>query len=117
MMRLAMLSLAVLLIGGTAGYSARAEDREPEEPTVFPDGKHRDDVFYYCTACHGSALVKAQGHSRQRWAEVLDIMVQRHNMPPLEGEALDETLDYLAAAFPPRGRSAPSPFLNRQPAR
>jgi hypothetical protein len=105
----------LLLVGGTAGHPTRGEDREPEEPTVFPDGKHRDDVFYYCTPCHGSALIRAQGHSRPRWAEVLQIMVERHGMPPLEGDDLEQTLDYLAAAFPPRGRSAqPSPFLNRR---
>ena len=111
--------MAVLLAtGGTAFLSATSAaqtgEREPEEPTVFPDGKHRDEAFYYCTACHGSALVTAQGHSRQRWAEVLNIMVERHSMPPLEGDDLEQMLDYLATAFPPRGRSAPSPFLNRK---
>jgi len=111
---LAALAFAVL-VGLSPGGAAAQEEREPEEPTVFPDGKHRDDVFYVCTACHSSALVKAQGHSRSRWAEVLQIMVDRHGMPPIEGDDLEQTLDYLAEAFPPRGRSAqPSPFLNRR---
>ena len=86
-------------------------EREPEEPSVFPDGENRDEVFYLCTACHGSDLVRAQGHSRSRWADVLKIMVERHNMAELEGEELDKVLDYLAAAFPPKGRQYSNPFL------
>lgn len=99
--------------GGAVFAQSAPAAREPEEPTVFPDGEYRDEVFYRCTACHGSDLVRAQGHSRERWGEVLKIMVERHNMGQLEGEDLDMTLDYLARAFPPRGRGYSNPFLNR----
>ncbi|MCW0232002.1 MAG: hypothetical protein OJJ21_00205 [Ferrovibrio sp.] len=110
---LAFAAGSAVLVPSSFGQSTPAE-REPEEPTVFPDGESRDEVFYVCTACHGSDLVRAQGHSRERWAEVLTIMVEKHNMAPLEGEDLDKTLDYLAKAFPPKGRAYSNPFLNRK---
>lgn len=106
----ALLALCV----GNAVLAQRQAEREPEEPTLFPDGEHRDEVFYLCTACHGSDLIRAQGHSRERWAQVLEIMVEKHNMAPLEGEDLQNTLDYLAKAFPPKGRGYTNPFLNRR---
>lgn len=105
---------AAALLAVAAGSVAQ-DEREPEEPTVFPEGEYRDETFYLCTACHNSDLVRAQGHSRDRWAEVLKIMVDRHNMAELEGEELDKTLDYLAKAFPPKGRVYTNPFLNRRP--
>ena len=55
-------SLAFIAGGAVLAQSSPSE-REPEEPTVFPDGENRDEVFYTCTACHGSDLVRAQGHS------------------------------------------------------
>lgn len=95
-----------------AQNQAQAE-REPEEPTVFPDGENRDEVFYICTTCHGSALVRAQGHSRERWSAVLDFMVERHGMPEPSKEDRDMMLDYLAKAFPPKGRGYSNPFLKQ----
>lgn len=112
-------ALAAVLLALAAGGTVIAQtqpEREPEEPTVFPDGPHRDEVFYFCTACHGSDLVRAQGHSRERWAEVLQIMVEKHNMAELDPDELAFTLDYLAKAFPPKGRAYSNPFLNRKSA-
>lgn len=96
-----------------AQNQAQAAEREPEEPTVFPDGENRDEVFYICTTCHGSALVRAQGHSRERWSGVLDFMVERHGMPEPSKEDRDMMLDYLAKAFPPKGRGYSNPFLKQ----
>lgn len=107
------LFLALVAAPPVSAQQAQQVEREPEEPDVFPAGENRDEVFYLCTACHGSDLVKAQGHSRSRWADVLKIMVERHNMAELEGEELDKVLDYLAAAFPPRGRQYSNPFLKQ----
>jgi hypothetical protein len=114
----AVAALLTVAAGGVAQVQSPAQsqpEREPEEPTVFPEGEYREEAFYLCTACHGSDLVRAQGHTRERWAEVLKIMVERHNMAELEGEELDKTLDYLARAFPPKGRVYSNPFLNRKP--
>lgn len=109
----AMLGVSVAAAPPVLAQQTQQVEREPEEPDVFPAGENRDEVFYLCTACHGSDLVKAQGHSRSRWADVLKIMVERHNMAELEGEELDKVLDYLAAAFPPKGRQYSNPFLKQ----
>ena len=51
---------------GTLGTRAAAQE-VAEEPTVFPAGEHRDEVFYFCTACHSSRLVRNQAMTRERW--------------------------------------------------
>lgn len=109
---------AALLLGGAAisPMLVRAQtqaEAEPEEPTVFPDGENRDEIFYICTACHSSAIVRAQGHSRERWAEVLASMTEKHGMIAPEGEEREVMLNYLAKAFPPRGRVYTNPFLKQ----
>jgi hypothetical protein len=73
---------------------------QEEQPEHFPDGPNREDTFYFCTACHGFKLVAAQGMSRARWDETLDVMVTRHNMPDVQGEERAKMLDYLERAFP-----------------
>jgi hypothetical protein len=108
--RLAMLMTAALAI--TAGAAVtQAKEADEETPEQYPAGPHRDDTFYFCTACHGFKIVAAQGMSRPRWDESLDWMVKRHNMPPLEGEVRDNILNYLSTAFPERAR-APGGWKN-----
>ena len=87
----------------------------PHNDTVadMPDGKGRDTTFYACTACHGVAIIKAQGLTRDLWDASLDLMVSRHHMAPMKPEERTEVLDYLVEQFPPRrkGRNADNPFL------
>jgi hypothetical protein len=88
-----------------------------ESPDLFPAGPHRDAVFYFCTACHSSRLVRNQAMGRDRWSDTLDWMTERHGMPALEGEERERFLDYLTGAFGPEaGAARRSPFLT-QPAR
>lgn len=82
-------------------------------PEVMPEGADREEVFYFCTACHGSALIRRQGISRERWDGLLTWMTERHGMAPLEGADRERFLDYLASAFPPRQREYINPFLRR----
>lgn len=84
-----------------------------ETPADLPDGPHREEAFYFCTACHGAALVRRQRLSRDRWDELLTWMSANHNMPPLAGAQRDRMLDYLATALPPSGRAGqrPNPFV------
>ena len=79
----------------------------------LPEGKNRELTFYTCTACHGVALIKAQGLTRDLWDSTLDLMVEKHRMPPIKPEERTEILDYLAEQFPPRrkGRGSDNPFL------
>jgi len=87
----------------------------PHNDTVedMPEGKNRELTFYTCTACHGVALIKAQGLTRELWDSTLDLMVEKHRMPPIKAEERVEILDYLAEHFPPRrkGRGSDNPFL------
>ncbi|MDP1841328.1 MAG: hypothetical protein Q8N31_00460 [Reyranella sp.] len=79
----------------------------------LPDGKGREITFYTCTACHGVALIKAQGLTRDLWDSSIDLMIEKHRMPPAKPADRAEILDYLAEQFPPRrrGRGGDNPFL------
>jgi hypothetical protein len=103
-----MAALAALALA-----SAAAGQEVVEEPAVFPEGSYRDEVFYLCTACHSSRLVRHQALSRERWDETLSWMSERHGMPELEGEERAHFLDYLTAHFGPAAEGEPrrAPFL------
>ena len=87
----------------------------PHNDTVedMPAGKGREVTFYTCTACHGVALITAQGLTRDLWESSIDLMIERHRMPPVKPAERAEILDYLAEQFPPRrrGRNTDNPFL------
>ena len=74
------LAAALLCSGRFAGPQFVPRDENPED---FPAGAGRDDTFYACTACHGFKLIAQQGMSRRQWEELIELMVRRHNMPPL----------------------------------
>ena len=94
-----------------AGYVRDVAD----VPENLPEGAAREEVFWFCTACHSSALMARQGLSRDRWDDLLTWMTDRHGMAPLEGAERDKFLDYLAEALPPKpARGFVNPFLNRQ---
>jgi hypothetical protein len=86
-----------------------------EDPKEFPDGSGREDAFYSCTACHNFKLVAQQGLSRQQWDETVQLMIDKHNMPPLDEKQRAIVLDYLAAAFPPRQQPGgwQNPFIGK----
>jgi hypothetical protein len=100
-------ALAALTLAGAAA------GQEAEEPSIFPEGPYRDEVFYLCTACHSSRLVRNQAMSRERWDATLTWMSERHGMPELEGEERAHFLDYLTAHFGPAAGSDQrrAPFL------
>ncbi|MBM3490567.1 MAG: hypothetical protein FJX68_08960 [Alphaproteobacteria bacterium] len=90
--------------------------RDAEEtPELFPAGEGRDEAFYYCTACHGSQLVRAQGMTREQWDASLTWMNTRHGMAVPDAETRRLLLDYLTAAFPPGAapRGWQNPFAGR----
>jgi hypothetical protein len=111
-MRCAWLAIACLPMVAPAiaqtGFTPR--DESPEE---FAAGPGREETFYACTACHNFKLVAAQGLNRAQWEDSIKLMIQRHNMPPLEAKDRDVVLNYLEAAYPPRapaGRAWQNPF-------
>jgi len=104
-------STAALMVPAPREAAAQARKKgNDERPEQFPAGPHRDDAFYFCTACHGFAIVASQGMSRERWDESLTWMVDRHGMPKLEGAEREKILDYLGVAFPER--KAPGGWKN-----
>lgn len=108
-----MRGLIVALLLMAAPIPAPAQEVE-EEPTVFPDGPARDDVFYFCTGCHSSRLIRNQAMSRERWDATLTWMTERHGMSELEGAERERFLSYLSKAFGPdggEGRAAPFSML------
>jgi hypothetical protein len=100
-------------LGVLALATAATGQEVAEEPSVLPEGSYREEVFYLCTACHSSRLVRNQAMSRERWDETLTWMSERHGMPELEGENRARFLDYLTAHFGPAAESEQrrAPFL------
>ncbi len=90
-----------LLLSTTASIAQTFTPRD-ENPEDFPAGAGRDETFYACTACHNFKLVAAQGLTRAGWEDSINLMVRRHNMPPLDGKDREVVLNYLEAAYPPR---------------
>ena len=43
-----------------------------------------------------------QGMTRAQWEDSINLMIRRHNMPPLDDKDRDVVLGYLEAAYPPR---------------
>jgi hypothetical protein len=92
-----------------AGIAARVE-----EESVLAAGEGRSEVFGYCTACHNTALIRRSAFTRDRWDELMDWMVEKHGMNPIEGEFRATIVDYLAQHYGPRGRGprGGNPFLD-----
>jgi hypothetical protein len=99
---LVALFLSLAFAAPFADAQTRRERPADEAPEQYPAGEHRDDTFYFCTACHGFKIVAQQGMSRGRWDETFDVMVKRHGMVDVQGEQREQMLDYLAKAFPER---------------
>lgn len=102
---------AVTIAAVVLAIPAAAQTRD-EAPEDFPQGVHRDDTFYACTACHGFKLVAQQGMNRRQWDESISLMVSKHGMPAPETADRDKILDYLEAAFPPRVTPSQGGFRN-----
>ncbi len=101
--------------------SAGAQDPAPafeptlDEPDDLPAGLGQEETFYTCTACHGLALIKSQGMSRERWDDTVSLMVHAHNMPEPPPQERELIVSYLAEHFPARQqqRGWQNPFLKR----
>ncbi|MEH6648709.1 MAG: cytochrome c family protein [Motiliproteus sp.] len=62
-------------------------------------GEGREDVYTVCSRCHSVMLVKQQGMSRYRWAEVLEWMVEEQGMDELVEDQHERILDYLVKSY------------------
>jgi hypothetical protein len=104
--------------GGGAAHAQAATSLDDatqpaEDPSVLPAGTGQEEVFYACTACHSTAIVRRSRFTREQWDNLMTWMTEVHNMNPLEGEDRKLIVDYLAQHFGPQqgqGR-ATNPFL------
>ena len=64
-------------------------------------GKGVVETHAYCTACHSERIVVQQGLTRSGWDELLEQMVEEHEMTPIEEPDRTRVLDYLAAHYGP----------------
>ena len=103
--------LVVGLLIGLLALPSMAGAQSEETPEALPEGPGREETFYGCTACHGTAIIRQQGMTRERWDETLRVMTSKHGMPDYDGDMRVLILDYLAANFPPRRRAPTNPFL------
>jgi len=79
----------------------------------LPPGNGQEQTFYTCAACHGTALIKAQGLSREMWDQSFQLMIDKHNMAEPDKADRELIVDYLAQNFPPRRRVRDNPFLQK----
>src|SRR6266550_2017303 len=98
----ALLALHLVVAGTLASLAQTTFTPRAESPDEFAAGAGRDETFYACTACHNFKLVAQQGMTRAQWEDSINLMIRRHNMPPLDDKDRDLVLNYLEAAYPPR---------------
>ena len=111
MLRLKPLVLVAVLWIAPALAQNTFTPRE-ESPEEFVAGPGRNETFYACTACHGFKLVAQQGMTRAQWEDSINLMVRRHNMPPLDDKDRAVVLGYLETAYPPRAPAARGNWQN-----
>jgi hypothetical protein len=90
-----------------------ADVRHQDTVETMPSGKGQEETFYLCAACHGTALIKQQGMTREMWDASFQLMIDRHGMADPDKADRELIVDYLATNFPPRrrGRGSDNPFL------
>ena len=59
------------------------------------------ETHAYCTACHSERIVVQQGLTRPDWEELLEQMVEEHEMEAIEEPDLARVLGYLATHYGP----------------
>lgn len=77
------------------------ETREPEDFGVMVAAPGASETFDACTTCHSERIIAQQGLTRERWDELLDWMVDEHEMEPVDGTLLTVILDYLGEYYSP----------------
>lgn len=65
----------------------------------LPEGPGREAVYFNCTACHSIKQVNQQRMTRKQWDQLLDVMVEKNGMHPLQPWARTYVLNYLATHF------------------
>ncbi len=99
MLRFVWLAMAGLLWVAPAVAQTAFTPRD-ESPEDFPAG------------LDGFKLVAQQGMTRAQWEDSINLMIRRHNMPPLDARDRGVVLNYLETAYPPRAPAARGGWQN-----
>ncbi len=94
---------ALLLPACLAAAVAGAE----EDIGLMAPGAGAWETLAACTPCHSERIVIQQGLRRGQWEEVLDEMVEEHEMEPMEESPREVILDYLAEHYGPERPNFP----------
>lgn len=65
----------------------------------LPDDLGRDAVYFNCTACHSLKQFTQQRLPREEWDALLDWMVEKNGMHPMEPWARTLVLNYLTTHY------------------
>ena len=88
--------------GGDAGDEASGGATAPSPARdlgLLVAGEGAFETHAYCTACHSERIVAQQGLTRPDWDELLEQMVEEHEMTAIEEPDRARVLDYLAAHY------------------
>lgn len=109
----AVLATAALTQSGAVGQVGYQPSEESIE--ALPAGAGREETFYTCTPCHGTALIRAQGMNAERWNATVQLMIDQHKMNPPDDADRRKIVAYLAMTYPPRAQPGgfTNPFLKR----
>ena len=50
--------------------------------------------------------------TRAQWEDSINLMIRRHNMPPLDDKDRETVLNYLETAYPPRAPAGRGGWVN-----
>lgn len=89
----------------TKSDTQRAKRRSSIDYGDMPEGEGRDTVAIICAACHSLRTVTQQGLSEARWDELMDWMVEKQGMAPLDAETRTSIVGYLAEHYGPGSRA------------
>ena len=86
---------------GEAGTAAPRPAAQPPNLGVLVEGEGARETHAYCTACHSERIVVQQGLTHSDWEELLEQMVEEHEMTPIEEPDVTRVLGYLATHYGP----------------
>ncbi|RKF07233.1 aldehyde dehydrogenase [Oceaniradius stylonematis] len=82
----------------TAAAAQAGENGESPFGALVP-GEGAEETYVHCAACHSEMLVAQQGLTRERWADLIEWMVDEQGMNPIEEPDYTLVLDYLAEHY------------------
>ena len=94
---------------GGAAAAASATASPARDLGLLVAGEGAFETHAYCTPCHSERIVAQQGLTRSDWDELLEQMVEEHEMTPIEERDRARVLEYLAAHYGPDRPNFPRP--------